>query len=94
MEIGIVIFNEKYWGKSIGFHALFLWVNEIFEIYPDLIRLGMTTWSGNKRMMSLAEKLGFKKEAEYQKARIVNNEFYDSISYGILKEEWMSNLKN
>ena len=31
-----------------------------------------------------------KKEAEYRKARIVNGEYYDSVSYGILKEEWQN----
>jgi len=83
MEIGIIIFNENYWGKSIGFQALSQWINEIFQVNPELIRLGLTTWSGNKRMISLAEKLGFQKEAVYQKARIVNGEYFDSISYGI-----------
>ncbi len=39
-------------------------------------------------MMALAEKLGFKKEAEYRKARIVDGQYYDSVSYGILREEW------
>ena len=39
-------------------------------------------------MMKLAEKLGLKKEAIYRKARIVESEYYDSISYGVLKEEW------
>lgn len=39
-------------------------------------------------MMNLAEKLGLKKEAVYRKARIVDKKYYDSISYGILKEEW------
>ena len=87
MEIGIVIFNEKYWGKGIGFQALSLWTTQIFETYPEIVRLGMMTWSGNKRMMALAEKLGFQKEAVYRKARIVNDKYYDSVSYGILKVE-------
>ncbi len=91
MEIGIIIFNENYWGKGIGYDALTLWTNEVFDKNPKLVRLGVTTWSGNERMMHLAEKLGFSKEAVYRKARIVNNEYYDSVSYGILKEEWMSN---
>ena len=91
MEIGIVIFNKKYWGMGIGFQALSLWTTEIFETYPEIVRLGMTTWSGNKRLMALAEKLGYMKEAVYRKARIVNDKYYDSISYGILKEEWFKN---
>ena len=88
MELGVVIFNENYWGQGIGYGALKMWVDEKFKENPKLIRLGLTTWSGNERMMKLAEKLGFKKEAVYRKARIVNNEYFDSVSYGILREEW------
>lgn len=94
MEIGIVIFNEGYWGKGIGYAALKLWINTIFNDNPSLVRLGLTTWSGNLRMMHLAEKLGFVQEAVYRKARIVNNEYYDSISYGVLKEEWLDNTNS
>jgi len=90
MEIGIVIFNENYWGNNIGSKALSMWIDEIFSVNPKLVRLGLSTWSGNKRMMKLAEKLGFKKEAVYRKARIVNKQYYDSISYGILKDEWIT----
>lgn len=89
MEIGLVIFNEKYWQKGIGTKVLKLWVDEVFQQNPELIRLGLSTWSGNIGMMKLAEKLGFKKEAEYRKARIVDGEYYDSLSYGILRNEWM-----
>lgn len=88
MEIGIVIFNEKYWRKGIGTIALTLWINEIFQAYPELIRIGLSTWSGNKWMIHLAEKIWLKKEAVYRKARIVDGIYYDSISYGILREEW------
>ena len=88
MEIGIVIFNEDYWGCGIGYQALKKWVDVLFEQKQDIVRLGLTTWSGNERMMHLAEKLGFICEATYRKARLVNNEYYDSVSYGILREEW------
>lgn len=88
MELGIVIFNEEYWGQGFGYQILKLWINNKFNENPKLIRLGMTTWSGNIGMMKLSEKLGFKKEAVYRKARIVNGKYYDSVSYGILREEW------
>ncbi|MDD2917069.1 MAG: GNAT family protein [Candidatus Gracilibacteria bacterium] len=88
MELGIVIFNEKYWGQGIGYIALKMWISEKFKEDPRLVRLGLTTWSGNIGMMKLSEKLGFKKEAVYRKARIVNGEYFDSVSYGILREEW------
>jgi len=88
MEIGIVVFNENYWGHGIGYAALEMWMAKIFNEKPEIVRLGLTTWSGNKRMMKLSEKLGMKKEAEYRNARIVDGEYYDSVSYGILREEW------
>lgn len=88
MEIGIVILNEAYWGRGIGSVALEKWTTEIFHTHKELVRLGLTTWSGNHRMIKLAEKLSFKCEAVYRKARIVRGEYYDSISYGILREEW------
>lgn len=88
MEIGIVIFNHHYWNKGLGVRILSQWIDIIFSENPDLVRLGLTTWSGNVGMMRVAEKLGFLKEAVYRKARIVDGEYYDSVSYGILKEEW------
>ncbi|NNU75737.1 GNAT family N-acetyltransferase [Clostridium estertheticum] len=89
MEIGIVIFNDDYWGQGIGYKALKMWIDEVFAKNPKLIRIGLSTWSGNERMMKLAEKIGLKKEAVYRKARIVDNKYYDSVSYGILKDEWL-----
>lgn len=94
LEIGIVIFNENYWSKGIGYKALSKWIDEVFEMRPDIVRLGLTTWSGNERMMKLSEKLGMTQESCYRKARIVDGEYYDSVSYGILKEEWLERKMN
>lgn len=88
LEIGIVIFNEKYWGCGIGFDAMIKWINYVFNQKKDIVRIGLTTWSGNERMMKLSEKLGFKCEAKYRNARIVDGKYYDSVSYGLLREEW------
>jgi len=90
LEIGIIIFNEKYWGTGIGYIALPMWIDEIFASFPKIIRIGLSTWSGNHRMIKLAEKIGLKKEAEYKQARIIEGIYYDSLSYGILKENWSS----
>jgi len=91
LEVGIAIFNEAYWGKGIGFDAMSKWIDRVFEMHPEIVRIGLTTWSGNERMMKLAEKLGLKKEAVYRNARIVEGKYYDSVSYGILKDEWFTN---
>jgi len=51
-------------------------------------RVGLTTWSGNPRMMPFASKLGFKQEAVLRKVRYYQGKYYDSIKYGMLKSEW------
>ncbi|GMK48630.1 hypothetical protein PghCCS26_57600 [Paenibacillus glycanilyticus] len=53
-----------------------------------LVRVGLTTWSGNNRMIRCAEKLGMTMEARIRKVRLYNGEYYDSIRMGILREEW------
>lgn len=88
MSIGIAIYDEKDWDKKFGTDAFKLWIDYLFKSNLNLARLDIRTWSGNKGMMKLAEKLGFTLEAKFRKARIVNGEFYDSIGMGILREEW------
>lgn len=63
LEIDIVIYNPTYWHGGIGGRVLKIWISEIFDQYPELEHIGLTTWSGNPRMIHLAQKLGFKKEA-------------------------------
>lgn len=87
-SIGIVIYENNIWGKSLGFEALKLWINYLFVQDKTLVRLDLRTWSGNKRMIKLGTKLGFKTEAIFRNARIVNGKYYDSIGVGILREEW------
>ncbi|WP_417799769.1 GNAT family N-acetyltransferase [Tenacibaculum sp.] len=93
LEIGIVIFNDKFWNKGIGYIALKQWINEVFRIKDNIVRLGITTWSGNTSMIKLAQKLKMKEEARYRKARIVKEVYFDSVSFGILRDEWENNKR-
>ncbi len=88
LSIGIVIYDEAFWSRGIGAEALDLWCAYLFKNMPELARLDLRTWSGNKGMMKLAEKIGFKLEAVFRKARIVKGKYFDSIGYGILREEF------
>ncbi len=88
LEVGIVVFDDTQWSKGIGTRALREWITLIFEEHPEIVRIGLSTWSGNQRMVRLAEKIGLHREACYRKARIVKGQYYDSVSYGILREEW------
>ena len=88
LAVGIGIYDPENWGKGLGFEALGLWTDHTFDVYPDIVRLDIGTWSGNVRMMRLAQKLGFLQEACFRKARIVRGEYYDAVDYGILRKEW------
>lgn len=88
LEIGIIIFDPAYWSGGYGTQALTLWTGQIFDTIPKLEHIGLTTWSGNPRMMKAAEKLGMTKEAQIRKVRYWKGVYYDSIKYGILRSEW------
>lgn len=86
--VGITIFDPELWGQGIGYEALGMWTQYLFETMPQIVRTDLRTWSGNIGMMRLAEKLGFREEARFRKARIVNGEYYDGMGYGVLRDEW------
>ena len=88
LSVGIVIYDPTQWNGGIGFEAFGLWSDYILREMPELVRLGLGTWSGNVRMMRLAQKLGFQQEACFRMARIVRGEYYDSVAYGVLRTEW------
>lgn len=85
--VGIIIYDENKWGKGLGSQALGLWCDYLFSC-AAFARLDMRTWSGNAGIQKLAQNLGFREEARFRKARIVNGEYYDSLGFGILREEW------
>ncbi|MFZ2951758.1 MAG: GNAT family protein [Streptococcus suis] len=86
--MGIVIYQQKYWNGGYGTRALKLWMDHIFQTNTELEHIGLTTWSDNHRMMRAAEKIGMIKEAQIRKVRYWKGHYYDSVKYGIIKEEW------
>ncbi|MCP8968920.1 GNAT family N-acetyltransferase [Ectobacillus ponti] len=87
LEVGIVIYRPEYWNGGYGTEALRLYTDFLFQALP-LGRLGLTTWSGNERMMKVAEKLGMRLEGRLRRCRYYNGRYYDSIRMGMLREEW------
>ncbi len=79
ITIGLDIPDEKFRGQGLGTESLELFIcnfknNNINEIY-------IQTWSGNSRMMKVAEKLGFIVINRYKDKRIVSGKKYDAITY-------------
>lgn len=87
LEAGIAIYVPEFWNGGYGTEALKLWVDYLFQEL-DIARVGITTWSGNERMMRAAEKIGMKLEGRMRKCRYYNGIYYDSIRMGVLREEW------
>ena len=85
LEVGIVIYDSNYWYSGYGSKAL-----KTFNDFSELEHVGLTTWSGNISMMKSAEKIGYKLEGRIRKVRYHMNEYFDSIKYGVLREEWES----
>lgn len=89
LEMGIIIYEGENWSKGVGTRALKLWMDHIFNSLP-VVRVGLTTWSGNHRMIRVGEKLGMIMEGRIRKVRYYEGEYYDSIRMGILRKEWES----
>lgn len=88
-ETGIVIYDKDFWNGGYGSEAYSLWIDFLFRT-THLHRLGMSTWSGNIRMMKVAEKLGMKEEARVREARKVDGTYFDAIKMGMLRKEWQA----
>lgn len=88
LSLGVVIFDSGNWRRGLGYEALGLWSQYLWDSMPEIARLDLRTWSGNVGMMRLAEKLGFALEARFRQARIVDGEYFDGLGYGMLRSEW------
>lgn len=93
LEMGIVIYDPLYWSKGIGACVIKSLMDELFSTL-EIERVGFTTWSGNPGMMRIGHKLGMKQEKTVRKARYYKGVYYDSIGYGITREEWVSLYKS
>lgn len=87
LDFGIVIFSQDNWSKGIGTEVLKQWISYLFDL-TDLPHLSFTTWSGNPGMIKLGYKLGMQEEARIRQVRYWNNQYWDSVKFGILQNEW------
>lgn len=87
-RMGIVLYDPDVRGRGIGREALALWTAFLFA-RTDWVRLDLATWSGNKAMMTVATSSGFVEEARFRRARVVEGVRYDSVVFGVLREEWV-----
>jgi RimJ/RimL family protein N-acetyltransferase len=87
--VGIDICEDECLEKGLGTEALKLWVNYLF-VNSTIHRIGLDTWSFNKRMLRVAEKMGFVPEGAQRELIQWQGEWLDLVHFGLLREEWES----
>lgn len=85
--IGIDICEDDYLNKRLGTEAFGLWVDYLFS-NSDIHRIGFDTYSFNKRMVRVGEKLGFTHEGTEREIIYWQNEWVDRLHFGMLRKEW------
>ncbi|WP_404332661.1 GNAT family N-acetyltransferase [Mesobacillus maritimus] len=89
LEIGIAIYHPAYRGDPYVSDAIKTWMDYLFYTFP-IPRIGLSTWSGNDRMIKIGKELGMMVEGRIRKSRLYRGKYYDSVKLGILREEWES----
>ena len=85
--IGIDICESSYWGRGLGTEAFGLWRDYQF-VQRDLATVRTATWSGNTRMMRVAEKCGFPITDRKPGVRLWRGVRYDSLDFTCTREAW------
>lgn len=85
--VGIDICEDVHLGNGIGTKALELWVDYLFS-NSTIHRIGLDTWSFNKRMIHVAEKIGFVFEGAQREMIQWQDEWLDWVHFGILRRAW------
>src|SRR5699024_603990 len=86
LEIGIVLYQSRNWSCGHGTRTSKMWIPALIHTRP-LVRVGLPTWSGNERMIRVADKLGTQMEARIRKVRCDDGHYYASIRMGSRREE-------
>ncbi|WBW99228.1 GNAT family N-acetyltransferase [Oceanirhabdus sp. W0125-5] len=78
-------------GRGLGTRAVNWLVDYIFNQYTNTDRIEGNTRQDNYAMRCVFHKCGFAKEAHYRKGWVCRNgDVYDSVGYGITKEDWQN----
>lgn len=85
-ELGILIGDQRYWGKGIGSEACQLVLRYAFDTL-NLRKVELCVFSNNPAAMKLYEKLGFKLEGTLRQHVFRNGSYWDKHYMGIFKEE-------
>ncbi|QAA32540.1 GNAT family N-acetyltransferase [Clostridium manihotivorum] len=84
LAVGIDIPSERYRGEKLGKAALLLFITYKFET-EDIEHIYTETWSGNHRMIKLAEKLGFQLAEKEENSISFDGQTYHGLTFKLDK---------
>ena len=88
-ELGLMIGNSDYWGKSASEEAVSLVLDFAFDTL-ELNRVTGGTYSTNIGMIFTYKRLGFTREGVMRKSILEGDKYIDAWRWGILSDEWKS----
>ena len=86
VALGLAVCNSAYWSSGWGTKALTAWVR--YWLDRGCQELYTQTWSGNTRMIGLANKLGFVEYLRKPGIRQVRGGTYDGLTFRLDVERW------
>lgn len=90
--VGIDILDDRFWGKGYGTTALEAWLHYLID--NGLTELYLQTWSGNTRMVHVAEKLGFAECSRRVGLREWQGRRYDALTFRLDLETFFKEYEN
>jgi len=89
VSAGINICESAYRGRGLGTEAFRLWIGYVFANL-EVEEVRTATWSGNVRMVRLAEKCGFTLVTREMDKREVQGRRYDGLGFSLCRQAWMT----
>lgn len=86
-NVGITIGEKQYLGKGLGTKAMSQLCEYGFNTL-NLNRIELETYEFNERALKSYKKVGYIEEGRRRKAIFRNGNYWDTITMGILAEEW------
>lgn len=86
-RVGIQIFDPKLRGQGRGQTALQLWTNYLFgaTTWPHV---DYATWSGNRAMLAVGARLGFREVMRFPNVYDIGGQLYDAVIMGAARTGW------
>ncbi len=91
-EVGMLIGEKEFWNQGYGTDSLITLLEHLF-LGSGFNRIGLEIFEYNQRAKRAYEKIGFQVEGVQRQGLYRNNQYYDVILMGILKEDFVKNLE-